>query len=117
MVRLLVFAVLVMGLAACATTSDVVSIGNGHYEVTGSSATAMASGASQKVKLIKVANQYCGKQGKSAELVSADSNNGQVGSGAFVSGNAYGPRSGASYGGSAIKPGSAANADVIFRCQ
>jgi hypothetical protein len=82
--------------SACATTSAVVPIGNGQYEIAGSSATAMASGGGQKIKLIKVANEYCANRGKSMSLVNADSTNGQVGT--------------------LFRAGSAANADVIFRC-
>lgn len=101
----------------CATTSDVVPIGNGNYEIAGSSATALSSGGSEKVKLLKIANQYCGAEGKQATLVSADATNGRVGSGAFANGNAYGPASGASFNATAVHPGQRATADVIFRCE
>jgi hypothetical protein len=49
----LIVAVSLATLAGCATNSGVVPIGNGNYEVTGSSATALASGGSQKMKLLK----------------------------------------------------------------
>jgi hypothetical protein len=103
--------------ASCASTSEVVPIGNGSYEIAGSSATALSSGGSEKVKLIKVANQYCGAQGKQAAIVNAESTNGRVGSGAFASGSAYGPGSGANFNATAVHPGTRANADVIFQCQ
>lgn len=101
----------------CASTSDVVSIGNGNYEIAGSSTTALSSGGSEKVKLIKIANQYCGAQSKQATLVSADATNGRVGSGAFANGSAYAPGAGARSNATAIHPGQRATADVVFRCE
>jgi hypothetical protein len=112
----LIFAVITVALSGCATTSGVVPIGNGAYEITGSSATALASGGGQKMKLLKSANEFCTNQGKQMNLVSAASNSGQVGSSASVSGSAYAPASAANYHAQAIQPGKAANADVIFRC-
>jgi hypothetical protein len=104
-------------MVGCATTSEVVPIGNGNYEIAGSSATALASGGSEKVKLIKVANKYCGGQGKQATLVNASATNGRVGSGAFASGNAYAPGAGATFNATAVHPGQGATADVVFRCE
>lgn len=124
-------------IAGCATTSPVVPIGNGNYEIAGSSATALASGASQKVRLLQVANQYCNGAGKQMVLVDADDTNGHVGSGAWANGNAHAAAANASYheglfgrGADAsaaesdasyhsgfIHPGQRANADVVFRCQ
>jgi hypothetical protein len=49
-------AFVVFGLAACATTTAVVPIGNGHYEVAGNSATTFASAGDEKVRIIPVAN-------------------------------------------------------------
>lgn len=113
----LVSAVSLSILAGCATNSGVVPIGNGAYEITGSSATALSSGGSQKMKLLKTANQYCGQQGKQAILVDSESSNGRVGSEAFANGNAYAPGAAATYHAQAVHPGTAANADVIFRCE
>jgi len=113
----LIVAVSLATLAGCATNSGVVPIGNGNYEITGSSATAIASGGSQKMKLLKTANQYCGTQGKQATLVNASSTDGRVGSAAWANGSAYAPGAGASYSAQAVHPGQAANADVIFRCE
>ncbi|MFL6603945.1 MAG: hypothetical protein ACJ8R9_21820 [Steroidobacteraceae bacterium] len=104
-------------LAGCATNSGVVPIGNGNYEITGSSATALPSGGSQKMKLLKTANQYCATQGKQVTLVNAQSTDGRVGSAASANGSAYAPGAGASFNAQAVHPGSAANADVIFRCE
>src|ERR1039457_6745397 len=112
----LIVAVSLATLAGCATNSGVVPIGNGAYEITGSSATALASGGSQKMKLLKTANQYCAQQGKQATLVSADSNDGRVGSAASANGSAYPPGAAATYHAQAVHPGTAANADVIFSC-
>lgn len=95
--------------AACASTTQVVSIGNGAYELAGSSATAFASGGAEKVRLIQRANAYCERQGKQALLIDSRDTNGHVG--------AY---AGAHWGGgnfTAVKGGQRATADVIFRCQ
>jgi hypothetical protein len=104
-------------LAGCATNSGPVPIGNGAYEITGSSATALSSGGSQKIKLLKTANEYCAQQGKQASLVSAESSDGRVGSAASANGSAYAPGAPATYHAQAVHPGTAANADVIFRCE
>ena len=121
----------------CATTSPVVPIGNGNYEIAGSSATALASGASQKVRLLQVANQYCSAAGKRMVLENADDTNGRVGSGAFADADAHAAAANAyvheglfgstadasaaeadsSYHSGFIHPGTRANADVVFRCQ
>jgi hypothetical protein len=95
--------------AGCATTTNVVSIGNGNYELAGSSATAFASGGTEKVRLIQRANAFCGQQGKQALLENSEDTNGHVGGYA-----------GGSWGGggfSAVKGGQRATADVVFRCQ
>lgn len=124
-------------LFGCATTSPIVPIGNGNYEITGSSATALASGASQKVRLLEDANKYCNAAGRQMVLVNSTDTNGHVGSGAWASGNAHAAAAATSYhqgifdhsaAASAaaaessyhseyIHPGQRASADVIFRCQ
>jgi hypothetical protein len=104
-------------LSGCATNSGVVPIGNGNYEITGSSATALTSGGSQKMKLMQAANQYCGQQGKTATLLSAQSTDGHVGAFASANGSAYAPGGGANYNATAVQPGQRANADVVFRCE
>lgn len=109
----LVFAICITG---CASTSQVVPVGNGVYEIAGSSATALSSAGAQRVRLIEKASEYCRQLGKTVSVVDASGEDGQVGSYASVSGNAYGPRSGASMYGSAVTPGQRATADVLFRC-
>jgi hypothetical protein len=104
-------------IGGCATNSGVVPIGNGNYEIAGRSATALSSGGSEKLKLMKTANDYCGAQGKTAILVDAQSSDGRVGSAAWANGSAYAPGAGATYNATAVHPGTAANADVIFRCE
>lgn len=133
----LLTAVVALVIVGCATTSPVVPIGNGNYEIAGSSATALASGASQKVRLLQVANQYCNATGTQMVLVDANDTNGHVGTGAWANGNAhavaaeasyhegrfgrganaYAAESDASYHSGFIHPGQRANADVVFRCQ
>lgn len=124
-------------IVGCATTSPVVPIGNGNYEITGSSATALASGASQKVRLLEVANKYCNAVGRQMVLVNSTDTNGHVGSAAWANGRAQAASASASYheglfgrGAAAsasaadasyhsefIHPGRRASADVEFRCQ
>jgi hypothetical protein len=105
-------------LIACASTSAVVPVGNGLYEITGSSATALSSGSAQKIRLIQAANDYCQKRsGKGATVVDANDTSGHAGSFANISGSAYGPNSGGSLYGSAMTPGQRATADVVFRCE
>ncbi len=67
-------------IAGCATTSPVVPLGHGKYEITGSSLTTFASGSSQRVKLIKVANDFCTRKTKEAVIDDGTSNSGQYGS-------------------------------------
>ena len=66
--------------AGCATTSPVVPIGHGQYEITGSSLTTFASGSSQRVKLIKVANDFCTKKNKEAVIDDGTADSGRYGS-------------------------------------
>lgn len=105
----LAFASIAISLSSCATTSPIVPIGNGRYEVIGHSATAFGTAGGQKVKLIAAANDYCSKQDKQVNIEGAQGENGQVGSYAQVSG-------GGIYG-SAASPGKLATADVVFSCQ
>lgn len=95
--------------SSCATTSPVVPIGGGRYEVTGHSATAFGTAGGQKIKLIAVANDYCSKQGKQANVEGEQGEDGHVGSFAQVNG-------GGVYG-SAATPGKFATGDVVFSCQ
>lgn len=104
-------------LSACATTSPIVPVGNGVYEIAGASATALSSGGTQKVRLIQAANDFCAKQGKGATVVNAGATDGHVGSFAAINGSSYGPNSGANVYGSAATPGERATADVLFKCE
>jgi len=106
-----------VALAGCATTSDIVPVGHGVYEVAGSSATGMSSGGAQKVRLIKVANEFCAKQGKSATVADANDTNGHVGGFASVNGSSYGNGSSGYVSGFASGPIKRATADVTFRCE
>ena len=118
---LLAFSVVAFALSGCATTSAVVPIGQGVYEIAGSSATAFSSGGAQRVRLIQAANKYCAKQGKSATVVDSEATNGQVGSYASVQGSSYGNGHGynesSSLNGMAVRAGRKATADVRFRCE
>jgi hypothetical protein len=108
--------VTLLAAVGCATNSGVVPIGNGNYEIAGHSATALSSGGSEKVRLMKSANEFCYQSGKTATLVSADATDGHAGAAAFANGNAYAPNAGAQYHASAVAPGKFANADLVFRC-
>jgi hypothetical protein len=108
--------VVLAALVGCATSTGVVPIGNGNYQIAGHSATALGNGGSEKLRLMKTANEYCAQQGKTATLVNADSNDGHAGSAAWAHGNAYSPGAGATYNAGAAHPGKFANADVVFRC-
>lgn len=62
---LLSIAVLV---STCATTSPVVPIGSGRYEVIGHSATVFGTACEQKIKLTGIASDYCAKQGSQTNV-------------------------------------------------
>jgi hypothetical protein len=113
--------VILLGIAAivagCASGPSVVPIGNGNYEIAGSSVTALSSGGSEKLKLMKQANQYCMASGKQAVLMTANSSDGHVGSYAQATGSAYAPNAGATFNASAVQPGQRATADLVFTCQ
>jgi hypothetical protein len=107
--KVLLLACIAVLVSSCATTSPVMPIGNGRYEVTGHSATAFGTGGEQKIKLIAVANDFCSKQGKQANVEGEQGSDGHVGSYASVNG-------GGVYG-SAATPGQFATGDVVFSCQ
>lgn len=79
------------------TTTRAVSIGNGEYEMAGSSATAFATGSVQKMKIIERAGAFCKQRGEHLVLVNAQEKSGRLGS--------------------VFRGGHKASADVIFRCQ
>ncbi len=113
--------IIALTVSGCATTSAVVPIGQGVYEIAGSSATAFSSGGAQRVRLIQAANKYCAKQGKSATVVDSTATNGKVGSYANIQGSSYGYGHGynksSSLNGMAVQAGRKATADVRFRCE
>ena len=84
------------GLAGC-TTTKAISIGNGEYEMAGSSATVFATGSVQKMKIIQRAGEFCKQRGEHLLLVNAQDKSGKYGS--------------------LFESGHKASADVIFRCQ
>ena len=94
---------------SCATTSPIVPIGNGRYEITGHSATAFGTAGGQKVKLIAAANDYCSKLGKQINVEGEQGQDGHVGSFAQING-------GGVYG-AAATPGQFATGDVVFSCR
>ena len=84
------------GLPGC-TTTTAVSIGNGEYEMAGSSATAFATGSMQKMRILERASAFCKQRGEHLVVVSAQDKNGKYGS--------------------LYQNSHKASADVIFRCQ
>lgn len=113
----LVLPTIAIFIIGCASTSPIVPIGNGVYEISGSSATALSSAGAQRVRLIQKASEYCSKLGKSVNVVDSSGSDGHVGSYANLSGSAYGSGSSGSFSGSAVTPGQRATADVRFRCE
>ncbi|MDA3914730.1 hypothetical protein [Oleiagrimonas sp.] len=105
-------------LSACATNSGVLPIGGGNYELTGTGATAFNSGVGVKGDLLKQANSYCSKLGKSMVLGQAETENAHMGSFANVNGSSSNRAGGSgSINGSYIHPGTKASADIIFHCE
>jgi hypothetical protein len=95
--------------SSCAATSPVVPIGNGRYEVAGHSATGFGTAGEQKIKLIGVANDYCAKWGRQANVEGAQGEDGRVGS--------YAQFEGDGIAGSAGTPDKLATGDIVFSCQ
>ena len=96
-------------LASCASTSPVVAIGNGAYEVAGTAATAFSSGGEEKVGLLTVATKYCGARGEKMKLITASDQSAHMGAFASVGGPAF--------HGMAVRPARKASADVVFKCE
>ncbi|HTV84263.1 MAG TPA: hypothetical protein VME63_02590 [Dyella sp.] len=102
--RTLLLAGITVAISSCATTSSVVSIGGGRYEVVGHSSANFGTAADQKIDLIVTADEYCSKQGRQMNIEGDDdevrragslaaANDGGVtgstaASGQFVTGNA-----------------------------
>jgi len=109
MARTIIALVALLSLSACAaTTQDVVSVGNGNYELAGTGRTAYSSGGTEKVKLLRVANTYCAKQNKQATLVQADTTDAHARPSLLPGGILT--RAG-------VLGGDHATADVVFQCQ
>lgn len=102
MARTIITLIALCSLSACATTQDVVPIGHGNYELAGSSVTAFSSGGAEKIKLLRIANQYCAQQGKQATMLDGTQSNGTTLT-AFQRGGVF--------------TGRHATADVVFQCQ
>lgn len=62
------FALLSVALAACATNTGIVEIGDNHYMYANQDWMAY-SGATVKVEMIKEARAFCAKQGKKMSLL------------------------------------------------
>lgn len=60
-----------MGVAGCATTSDVVAIGGGAYMVSASGISGHGSAGEQKAIAIGKANEFCGAKGLQMQLLDA----------------------------------------------
>lgn len=85
-----------LALAGCGMRSFVVPVGNDTFAVQGSS-MALTSGAEEKARLVKNADDYCKRAGKSAVIVASNESDARPGT--------------------LAAPGSIARAEVEFRCQ
>lgn len=109
------FAVLVGAsclMVGCATPPDIVSIGNGNYEIAESPARALSSGVRAEVKVIRLADRYCEAQGREATLVTAETTNAHVG--ARPSSVSYDPARGVGF--RAVAHAREDTPGVVFRC-
>lgn len=79
-VRLTLLLSIAAAMSSCASTPSVVSIGNGHYEVLGSSLTTFAAAAQQKTELIVTASKYCSQLGKQVNFEGEQAVQGHAGS-------------------------------------
>jgi hypothetical protein len=84
-----------LALAGCGTRSFVMPARDGAFWVTGSSAH--LTGAEEKARLVKDADDYCTRRGKTAVVVASSQNN--------------------ATSGTLAAPGKLARATVQFRCQ
>jgi hypothetical protein len=82
-------------MAGCGTRSFVTPARNGAFLVTGSSA--YLSGAQEKARLVKDAEEYCRRRGKSAVVIASRENDATPGT--------------------LAAPGKLARSTVEFRCQ
>ena len=113
-----------MLLSACATNSGFIPIGNGKYEISGTSATVLSSGYGEQTTLLKMANKFCEDQGKEMVLKTSSDTSGKPGS--SVSYNGYNNSQGDFLGFRTSRqsasnyfaghPGVKASADIIFHC-
>lgn len=101
-------------LVGCSSTSRFVPVGNGVYEVTGESATALSSGGAQRIRLIERANNFCRRQGRTATVVAAADRDGKPGD--FYSFSVPSKHHSGSHTATYSTWGKAAKADVRFRC-
>lgn len=85
-----------MGLAGCGARSFVVPVGNDTFAMRGSSAT-LTSGAQEQARLVKHADHYCQRSGKSAVIVASREHDATHGT--------------------LAAPGSIARAEVKFKCE
>ena len=63
----------------CATTPDIVPVGNDDYAIAGSSVAELSSGVRDEVRLIEIASRYCEAHGREASLVSTGGTPRQLG--------------------------------------
>jgi putative hemolysin len=98
-----------MAVGSCATTSPVVPIGNGHYEIVGHSAATYGTAVEQKVELVEIASEYCSKLGGQFNIEGDDGVGHQAGS--SVADNGGGVT------GSGTTPDEYTTGNLFFNCQ
>lgn len=86
----------ILALAGCGTRSFVMPTRDGALLVTGSSAV-LSSGAQEKARLVKDADAYCARRGKSAVVIGSRENDATPGT--------------------LAAPGKLTRATIEFRCQ
>ncbi|HET8635833.1 MAG TPA: hypothetical protein VFL96_03200 [Acidobacteriaceae bacterium] len=92
----LAICLLVLALSGCGTRSFVTPTRDGAFLVTGSSAV-LSTGDQEKARLVKDADEYCERRGKSAVVIASRENDAKPGT--------------------LAAPGKLARATVEFRCQ
>ena len=77
-IRLLLVSLLALLLTACASSTGVVPVGQDRYMISVQGG-ALESGGKMLANVMKEANDYCAKQGKTAELLDSKTEDGQYG--------------------------------------
>lgn len=108
--RLCLLGCLMVSLAGCAMTSDVMDTGNGTYMISARAAPVRGGAAGANEVAYKDANKFCAQKGPGMHAIVLDANSRDVYQGSM--GGSWN-RNGGSFGGGVFAAG---NADLHFRC-